>query len=66
MWMTDYIDEIKRQFRAIGFKLENDVPDGIYPMGIEGKTDYVVIKNDIIFCCNYTKEEAKKKLGMAL
>lgn len=63
MWMTSYISEIKRQFRdKYKFKptggteqepLFNNIPDGTYPMEIEGKTDYITITNGIIKCCNY-------------
>lgn len=63
MWMTEYIREIKNQFRdKYGFKpsrtvggepcFEN-IPDGEYPMVIDGKTDKVKIVNGSISCCNF-------------
>jgi hypothetical protein len=62
MWMTSYISEIKRQFRdkykfvpSGGTEQEplfDSIPDGTYPMEIDGKMDYVVIKGDSISCCN--------------
>lgn len=30
-----------------------DVPDGWYPMTINGKVDRVRIKNNLISCCNF-------------
>jgi hypothetical protein len=64
MWMTDYILEIKKQFRDVyGFKpnsrstsqepLFDDIPDGEYPVVIDGKTDKVIIKDGKINCCNF-------------
>jgi hypothetical protein len=59
MWMTAYIDEIKRQLISeYGFPelmpgIPMDVPDGEYPMTIEGKVDRVRIENGRIYCCNY-------------
>jgi len=63
MWMTQCIKEIKRQFRDVynytpssGSKEEpnfDNIPDGEYPMEIEGKTDFVRIKNGTISCCNF-------------
>lgn len=61
MWMTGYINEIKKQFiEVLGFK-ENphkpgvpmDVPDGEYVLTIEGKVDKVRIENGKISCCNF-------------
>ena len=58
MQMQEYINEIKRlMISQYGFK-ENqgvpmNVPDGRYPMEIEGKTDYVLIKDSKIHCCNF-------------
>ncbi len=62
MWMTDYIREIQRQFIEVyGFPehpekpgVPVNVPDGEYPMEIEGKTDYVRIEDGNIMCCNNT------------
>ena len=64
MWMTDYIREIKCQFRDVyRFKpvpgsseedpIFKEIPDGEYPMTIEGQVDKVCIKNGGIFCCNF-------------
>lgn len=59
--MLGYIDEIKRQMIAVyGFK-ENpgypgvplNVPDGEYPMEIDGKTDKVKIVDGKIHCLNF-------------
>ncbi len=61
MWMTDYITEIQRQFIAV-YKfpehpekpgIPQDVPDGDYPMTIDGKLDNVKIVNGLINCCNF-------------
>lgn len=61
--MTAYISEIKRQFRDVynftpNGGTENDptfdnIPNGIYPMEIEGKIDNVKITNGSISCCNF-------------
>ncbi len=68
MWMTDYINAVKRGLRdQHGFiptggtdiqPLFDDgaVPDGVYPMTIEGKVDRVKIEGGRIDCCNF--EEA--------
>ena len=63
MWMTDYIKEIKRQFRDVyGFtplpgstdqEVLVDVPDGEYPMTIEDKLDCVRIVRGTVNCCNF-------------
>lgn len=61
MWMTNYIREIQRQFVEVyKFKARDDhpsipvhVPDGEYPMWIEGKMDKVRITNGSISCCNF-------------
>jgi hypothetical protein len=63
MWMTDYIQEIQRQFiTKYGFKeapgrpgIPGYVPDGDYPMIIEGKLDNVRVVNGFISCCNFTE-----------
>ena len=62
MWMTEYITEVKRQMIEVhGFKVGSNgcpegVPDGTYPMTIEGKVDRVRIEDGIIKCCNFEKE----------
>lgn len=63
MWMTEYIREIKKQFRdKYGFKPNRTVggepcfesiPDGEYPMTIDGKLDKVKIVDGSISCCNF-------------
>ena len=61
MWMTDYICEIQRQLISVhGFKenpdkpgLPMNVPDGTYPMTIEGKLDRVEIVDGKINCLNF-------------
>ncbi len=66
MWMTSYIAEIQRQMISkYGFKedptrpgVPMDVPDGEYPMEIEGKLDKVRITDGKISCCNF-EETAK-------
>lgn len=68
MWMTCYINEIKRQFRdkynfipTGGTESEplfnNSIPDGEYPMEIDGKIDNVKIKDSAISCCNFDKKK---------
>jgi len=64
MWMTDYIQAIKRQLRDVysftplvgstdDEPLFADIPDGEYPMEINGKTDRVRIKSGSISCGNF-------------
>lgn len=63
MWMTAYISEIKRQFRDVYKFTPNGgtdddptfdiIPDGFYPMEIEGKVDNIKITNGSISCCNF-------------
>lgn len=70
MWMTAYIDEIKRQFIEVyDFEEHPDkpgvpvhVPDGDYPMTIDGKLDHVKIVNGRIDCCNFEEETAASKV----
>lgn len=67
MWMTNYIGEIQRQLIVKYRFKENpekpgiplDVPDGKYPMTIEGKLDRVRIKNGRIECCNFKKKSSR-------
>lgn len=65
MWMTNYLSEIKRQFRDV-YKFQpsggteneplfDSIPDGYYPMVIDGKTDYVKINGENINCCIFVK-----------
>jgi len=65
MWMTSYIKEIKKHLRddynfvPDGYNedeplFENvKIPDGEYPMTIEGKLDNVTITNGRISCCKW-------------
>lgn len=61
MWMTDYVREIQRQFIDVyGYQSRPDmpgvpsgVPDGEYPMTIEGKVDRVRIVEGKIQCMNH-------------
>lgn len=66
MWMTEYIAEIKRQFRdkynftPIGGTDHepnfDSIPNGIYPMlidGNDGKIDNVEVKDGNIKCCRF-------------
>lgn len=63
MWMTEYIQEIQRQlitkyaFKRGGNDCPQDVPDGAYPMIIEGQLDLVIIRNGGIWCCNFINED---------
>ena len=65
MWMTDYIAEIQKQFiDKYGFEenpekpgLPIGVPDGKYPMKIEGKIDNVTVEGGFINCCNFSTIE---------
>lgn len=67
MWMSDYIQEIQRQLISEYGFAENpdkpgvplDVPDGEYPMTIEGKLDRVRIVNGFINCCNFDEAPVK-------
>ncbi len=63
--MIGYIQAIKRQFRdAYHFVPEIDdgvevifaegqIPDGVYPMTIDGKLDKVEIREGKIYCCRF-------------
>lgn len=59
--MLQYIAEIQRQLVDVfGFEprvdaphIPQNVPDGVYPMIIDGKIDRVEIKHGKISCCNY-------------
>lgn len=61
MWMTDYIRSIQRKLiDEYGFTedperpgIPLDVPDGNYPMTIEGKLDQVKVVDGGINCCNF-------------
>lgn len=61
--MTNYIREIKKQFRdkyhfkpsrMVGYEpLFDFIPDGEYPMEIDGKVDKVKVVNGKLSCCNF-------------
>lgn len=59
MWMTGYIRKIQEKlitqyhFAKNENGLPKDVPDGEYPMEIDGKLDNVKIKDGKISCCNF-------------
>lgn len=65
--MIAYIRKVQRAFiKQHGFP-ENpekpgcvlgDVPPGVYPTEIDGKTDYVKIANGCIDCCNFLAPDA--------
>jgi hypothetical protein len=71
MWMTAYISAVKRGLRdRYGFTPDagsseddptfngNPVPDGVYPMVIDGKLDRVRISGDRISCCNFDGDKS--------
>ena len=59
--MLAYIAKVQKNLvTQYGFKAREDaphipayVPDGIYPMEIDGRIDHVKIKRGSIFYCNY-------------
>lgn len=61
---TAYIQEIQKRFITdFGFKenpekpgLPMDVPDGEYPMRVNGKLDRVEVINGKIRCCNFDED----------
>lgn len=67
MWMTDYIRAIKRQLRDVYHcaptggtadePLFASLPDGDYPMTIDGKLDRVRIVNGAISCGNFEEPQ---------
>lgn len=72
--MLEYISEIKRQLISrFGLKedpdrpgLLLDVPDGQYPMDINGKLDFVRVKDGKISCCNFAVSVGKLRQQTAL
>lgn len=66
-----YINEIQRQFiEKYGFKENPEkpgvplcVPDGEYPMVIEGRLDNVEIVKGMIHCCNFEESNQFKDLS---
>jgi len=65
MWMTDYIRAVQQAFiDQAGFKEDPEkpgiplgVPDGEYPLQIDGKVDKVRITKGMISCCNFEEEQ---------
>lgn len=61
MWMTTYIQAVQKGFiEQHGFQenpeepgLPLEIPDGEYPMTIDGKIDTVRVIDGRIFCCNF-------------
>jgi hypothetical protein len=63
MWMTDYIRAVKCGFRDMygfvptggtdGDPTFESIPDGEYPMVIDGRLDRVAIVDGKIRCCNF-------------
>lgn len=63
MWMTEYISAVKRGLRdQHGFvptggtdaePLFDNIPDGLYPMDVDGRIDRVRIEAGRIYCCNF-------------
>lgn len=75
MWMTSYIVAIQRQLiDQYGFPenpdragtILGDVPDGEYPMTIEGRLDHVRIKDGKISCCNFDEVSPSSKTPSTL
>ena len=68
MHMTTYIAEIHKALRdkygftptseQYGMPLFDNIPDGTYPMEIDGKVDHVAITDGKIDCCNFEAERA--------
>lgn len=64
--MMEYIQKIQKLFvTEYGFQPREDapnipkhVPDGIYPMEINGKTDWVRIEEERIHCGNLEKDKS--------
>ncbi|MEN9341833.1 MAG: hypothetical protein RIQ54_89 [Candidatus Parcubacteria bacterium] len=63
MWMTDYVRAVKRGLRdKYGFKPQDgssedepllDIPDGEYPLLIDGAIDYIRVTDGSLYCCNF-------------
>lgn len=59
-----YIREVQKGlieqhgFEKNEYGVPKNVPDGYYPMIIEGKLDHVEIKDGYIDCCNFENEKA--------
>ena len=67
MWCFNYIKEVKRQLhtkykfkpsRIVGNEYCFDnIPNGVYPMKIEGKIDYVKMVDGVIKYCDWEKKK---------
>ena len=65
MSMLSYIAQIQRRLiEEYGFTenperpgLPLDVPDGSYPMTIDGRLDHVKVEGGRISCCNFDETE---------
>lgn len=72
MWMTYYIQAVKREFENTyhfiptgGTPSEptfDNIPDGEYPMIINGRTDNVRVADNKLYVCNFPYEELKFEL----
>ncbi len=61
MWMTQYVREVKKQLRDVygltPSRMVGDDPcfgkvqDGIYPMKIDGKKDFVIVNDNKFILC---------------
>jgi hypothetical protein len=64
--VIEYVNKVKQGLAAqLGLEYRDTrvighVPDGIYPMEIDGKIDHVQIKNGHINCCNWEPERRRK------
>ena len=68
MWMTQYIDKIQNKLVSqYGFVpdvrgLTQQVPDGEYPMEIDGRLDRVSIEGVMIHCGRFDKVHDKQSM----
>lgn len=69
MWMTDYIRAVKRGLRdehkfttregsSKDDPVFDGIPDGKYPMTIEGRLDRVRLVDGKINCCNFDEPDS--------
>lgn len=73
MWMFTYIIEVKKQLRDVydftpsrtsgGEPCFEHIPDGDYPMKIDGKLDHVKVVSNHISCYNFDEPSAKLDEG---
>jgi hypothetical protein len=72
--MLGYIREIKRQWQEVyhfipsrvvdGEPCFDNIPDGDYPMVIEGQLDWVRLEDGKINCCNFDYNQREGILGI--